>query len=130
MWTRQNCVCDSRSDADPVSIVKPQSKGRVMRTGFVLSTIVLALALGIIAGVSESRLLARALIIGFAPAVWAASCLIERYTGRDLWHFSAPYPHPWARDTGDTASTPPNALGKPVETLVEIDDHSMLPLAA
>ena len=39
-----------------------------MRAAFVLTTIVLALALGIIAGISESRLLTRALIIGFAPA--------------------------------------------------------------
>ena len=66
-----------------------------MRTAFVLTTIVLALALGIIAGISESRLLTRVLIIGFAPAVWAASHVVERLRGRDMWHFTAPYPYPW-----------------------------------
>ena len=101
-----------------------------MRTAFVLTTIVLALALGISAGISESRLLTRALIIGFAPAVWAASYVIERLTGRDMWHFTAPYPYPWMRESGDAASTPPNAPGKPVENLVETDDGSTLPLAA
>ena len=55
-----------------------------MRTAFVLTSIVLALALGIIAGISESRLLTRALIIGFAPAIWAASHVVERLTGRDM----------------------------------------------
>ena len=101
-----------------------------MRTAFVLTTIVLALALGIIAGISESRLLTRALIIGFVPAIWAASRLVERLTGRDMWHFTAPYPNPWMRESGDTASTPPSALGKPVENTVETDDRSTLPLAA
>jgi hypothetical protein len=61
-----------------------------MRTAFVLTTIVLALALGISAGISESRLLTRALIVGFAPVVWAASHLVERLTGRGVWHFTAP----------------------------------------
>ena len=78
-----------------------------MRTNFVLTTIVLALALGIIAGVSESRLLTRALIIGFAPAIWAASHVIERLTGRDLSHFTAPYPYPWMRESREAASTSP-----------------------
>ena len=53
-----------------------------MRTTFVLTTIVLALALGLIAGISESRLLTRALIVGLVPAIWAASHVIERLTGR------------------------------------------------
>ena len=101
-----------------------------MRTTIVLTTIVLALALGIIAGISESRLLTRALIIGFAPAVWAASHVIERFTGRDMWQFTAPYPYPWMRESGDVASTPPSALRKPVETIVETDDRSPIPLAA
>ena len=75
-----------------------------MRTTFVLTTVVLALALGIIAGVSESRLLTRALIVGFAPAIWAASYVIERLTGRDMWHFTAPYPYSWMRERADAAS--------------------------
>ena len=101
-----------------------------MRTAFVLTTIVLALALGIIAGISESHLLTRALIIGVVPAIWAASHVVERLTGRDMWHFTAPYPYPWMRESGDTASTPSGALGKPVENAVETDGRSTLPLAA
>ena len=101
-----------------------------MRTAFVLTTIALALALGIIAGIAESRLLTRALIIGFAPAIWAASRVAERLTGRDMWHFTAPYPYPWMRDSGDAASTPPNTPGKVFEHMVETDDRSTLPLAA
>jgi hypothetical protein len=101
-----------------------------MRTAFVLTTIALALTLGIIAGISESRLLTRALIVGFAPAIWAASRVVERLTGGDMWHFTAPYPYPWMRESADAASTPPSALGKPVETMVETEDRSTLPLAA
>ena len=100
-----------------------------MRTAFVLTTVALALALGIIAGISESRLLTRALIIGFAPAIWAASHAIERFIGRDMWLFTAPYPYPWMRESRHAASTPPT-LGKPVENVVETDDRSTLPLAA
>src|SRR4051812_38216816 len=101
-----------------------------MRTVFVLTTIVLALALGIIAGMSESHLLTRALVVGFVPAMWAASHAVERLTGRDIWHFTAPYPYPWMRESGDAASTPPSALGEPVENTVEADDRSTVPLAA
>ena len=98
-----------------------------MRTAFVLTTVVLALALGIIAGISESGLLTRALIIGFAPAIWAASHMVERLTGGDMWHFTAPYPYPWMRETADAASS---ALGKSVENTVETDDRTTFPLAA
>jgi hypothetical protein len=98
-----------------------------MRTGFVLTTIALALGLGIIGGISESRPLTRALIIGFAPAIWAALHVIERLTGRDMWHFTAPW---WVRESSEVASTPSSALGKPVENMVESDAHSTLPLAA
>jgi len=101
-----------------------------MRTAFILTTIVLALALGIIAGISESRLLTRALIIGFAPVVWAASHVVERLTDRDIWHFTAAYPYPWMRESADAASTSPSALGRHVENTVETDDRTMFPLAA
>jgi hypothetical protein len=63
-----------------------------MRTGFAVTTIVLALALGIIAGASESRLLTRAIVIGLVPAIWAVSHALEWLTGRDMWYFTAPYP--------------------------------------
>ena len=66
-----------------------------MRAGFVLTTVMLALALGIIAAAAESRLLIRALVIGFVPAVWAVSHVLERLTAGDMWHFTAPYPSRW-----------------------------------
>ena len=100
-----------------------------MRTAFVLTTIALALALAIVAGTSDNRLLTRALIIGFAPAIWAASHLVERLTGRDMWHFTAPFPRPWMGGNGE-ASTPPSVHQKSVENVVETDDRSALPLAA
>jgi hypothetical protein len=62
-----------------------------MRAGFVLTTIVLALVLGVIAGASDNRLITRAVFIGFVPAIWAALHVLERLTGRDMWHFTAPY---------------------------------------
>ena len=101
-----------------------------MRTAFALTTIVLALALGIIAGIAESRLFTRALIIGFAPGIWAASHVVERLTGRDMWHFTAPYPYPLMRESTDAASTPPSSLGKPLENTVETNDRTTFPLAA
>jgi hypothetical protein len=55
--------------------------------------VVLAVALGIFAAASESRLLMRALIVGFVPVVWGVSRLFERLTGRDMWRFTAPYPY-------------------------------------
>ena len=100
-----------------------------MRTAFVLTAIVLALALGVVAGVSESRVLTRTLIIGFAPAIWVASRMLERLTGRDMWHFAAPYPYRWMRERGDAASPPPSASGNLIENTVETDG-STLPLAA
>lgn len=101
-----------------------------MRTGFVLTTVGLALALGIIAGVSENRLLTGALVIGLAPAIWAASYVVERLTARDMWHFSAPYPYRWMREHREAAPVPPNTVGKPVENVVETERRSARPLAA
>jgi hypothetical protein len=101
-----------------------------MRTGFVLTTIVLALALGTIAGVADSRLLARVLIIGFVPAIWAASHLLEWLTGREMWQFTAPYPYRWMGERTETAPASPNAAGTAVETTVETDEGSTVPLAA
>lgn len=91
-----------------------------MRTGFVLTTIMAALVLGAIAGVSESRVFTRALIIGFVPAVLAASHWLRRLTGRDMWHFTAPYPYRWMGDEGtQTAPGRPNVLGNAIENTVE-----------
>src|SRR3954462_2890991 len=101
-----------------------------MRTVFVLTTVVLALALGIIAGISESRLLTRALIIGFAPVMWCASHLVERLSGRNMWHFLAPYPYPWMRESAGSASTLPSAVGRRLANRLENDDPTTWPLAA
>ena len=80
-----------------------------MRPVFVLTTVLVALALGVVAAASESRLLIRTLIVGFLPVTWAVSHAIERVAGRDMWHFSAPYPHRWRRHRGGTASPRPNS---------------------
>jgi hypothetical protein len=101
-----------------------------MRTGFVSAIIVLALAFAIIAGVTESRLLTRALVIGFVPAIWAASSVLERFAGRDMWKFAAPYPYRWMREAGDTAALQPHVSRKPVEDPLEPDDQSAVSLAA
>ena len=63
-----------------------------MRAVFVLTTVVLALALGVVVATWESHLLIRALIVGFVPVIWAVSRLLEQVIGRDMWSFSAPYP--------------------------------------
>ena len=101
-----------------------------MRAVFVLTAVVFALALGVVSGASESRLLIRALIIGVVPVIWALSHVVERLMGRDMWHFSAPYPYRWMRDRSETAETPPNAVRKPVRVRQETDDRATLPLAA
>jgi len=101
-----------------------------MRSMFVLTTVALALALGIVGAASESRVLLRALIVGFVPVMWGVSLLFERLTGRDMWHFHAPYPYRWMREEGDTARRRPTSPGKPVEDSTERDERSALPLAA
>jgi hypothetical protein len=61
-----------------------------MRAIFVFTVVIIALALGAVVGASESRLLTRTLVVGFIPVMWALSYAIERVSGRDMWHFSAP----------------------------------------
>lgn len=101
-----------------------------MRAVFVLTTVVVALALGVTAAASESRLLIRTLIVGFVPVIWAASHAIERVTGRDLWHFSAPSPESVeasSRRHGEAAIELPS---EPVAVRQKTDHPSTLPLAA
>jgi hypothetical protein len=86
-----------------------------MRAGFILTTIVLALVLGIVAAATESRLLTRALVIGFFPAIWVVSHALKRFAGHDLWHFTAPYAYRWMRKEGETAGPPPRVLRQPVD---------------
>jgi hypothetical protein len=77
-----------------------------MRAAFVMGTVVLALALGVGAALSDSGLFLSIAPIGMVPVVWGASHLIERLTGRALWHFSAPSPYRWMREVGDSALAP------------------------
>ena len=101
-----------------------------MRSGFVFTTIVLALALGIIAGASESRLLTRTLVVGLVPVFWAVSHVLARHTGRDMWHFAAPYPYRRMRDGGEAALPRPDVSRESVHEPVEAGERSPLPLAA
>ena len=77
-----------------------------MRGVFVLATIVIVLALGVVAGAAESLLLSRVLIVGLVPAIWVAARAIERFSGRELWRFKAPYPYDESTfSPGDPART-------------------------
>jgi hypothetical protein len=102
----------------------------IMRTGFVLSTVVLALALGGFVAASESRLLTGALIFGFVPVLWAVSRAVERAAGGDMWHFSAPYPYTSTPSRAHTTTAASNPGRKPVEVRERTDDRSTMPLAA
>jgi len=100
-----------------------------MRAVFVLTTVVLAL--GVVAAASDSPLLVRALIVGFVPMMWAVSHAIERLAaGRDVWHFTAPYPYRWMPHRRDTATPRPSSGRRAVEVRQEAEDRAILPLAA
>jgi len=62
--------------------------------------------------------------------LWAVSRAIEGATGRDMWHFSAPYPYQWRGPRGDSKTTVPKSSRKPVDVRQETDDRSTIPLAA
>jgi hypothetical protein len=100
-----------------------------MRAGFVLTTIVLALALGVIAAAAESGLVTRALVIGSVPVMWSFSRLLERLSGRDMWHFTAPYPYRWMRKDSETAPQP-GRVAESADQPLEPDGRSTLPVAA
>ena len=101
-----------------------------MRAVFVLTTVVVALALGVVAAASESRLLIRTLIVGFVPAIWAVSHAIERLTGRDMWHFSAPSPESVDASSRGHDEAAVELRPEPVAVRQKTDDRSTLPLAA
>lgn len=101
-----------------------------MRAIFVLTTVILALTLGVVAGTSENRLWIRALIIGIVPAMWGVSRAVERLTERDMWHFGAPYPYRWMRHRAETAIAPPSSGREPIDVRQTTEDRSRLPLAA
>ena len=101
-----------------------------MRAAFVLGTLLLALVLGIFAALSGSRVVVATLTIGFMPVIWGASRLIDRVTGRGMWHFSAPYPYRWMREAGDAAkpaSRHPATQGEPPPANRDV---APLPIAA
>ena len=61
--------------------------------------LVFALAIGVVAGTwyASSRL-AGWLAIGSVPVLWGLLYFIERVIGRDIWHYTAPYPY-WSMQT-------------------------------
>lgn len=95
-----------------------------MRAVFVLTTVALALLLGIVAAASESRVLIGALIVGFAPVMWAVSHGIEWLTGRDIWEFGAPYPYRWMV-IEETRRTPPSHSWAPLPSGAENSRRSV-----
>jgi hypothetical protein len=101
-----------------------------MRAAFFLTTLVLALALGVLAGASESRLFLRALIVGAVPAIWALSHVVERLMGRGMWQDRAPYPYRWMRDPDQAPMPPPNAVRDADERQRQSDARAALRRAA
>jgi hypothetical protein len=102
----------------------------MMRAIFVVTTVLVALASGVVAAASDSRLLLRMLIIGFIPMLGAASYAAERLTGGDLWQFRAPYPYRWMQPQGETARRRPKSAHRAVERPPHTDDRATLPVAA
>jgi hypothetical protein len=68
-----------------------------MRASFLLTTLMLALGFGIVSAVTGSGLVTGALLIGLLAVTWGMWRAVERVTGKDLWHFRAPYPYRWMR---------------------------------
>jgi len=101
-----------------------------VRAAFVMGTVLLALALGVGAAVSDSRPFVVVLTIGMAPLIWGVSHLIERLTGRDLWHFSAPYPYRWMREAGEPAMASPARVATHRERGLPTRELSPAPFAA
>jgi hypothetical protein len=95
-----------------------------------MGTVVLALVLGVGAALSDSRVFVAIATIGMAPLIWGASHLIERLTGRALWHFSAPYPYRWMRDVGEPAMAPPKRVAAHRARDLASRELSPAPLAA
>ena len=55
-----------------------------------------ALIAGVLAGTWEGGArLAGWLAVGLVPVMWTLLYLIERVTGRQIWHYTAPYPYRW-----------------------------------
>jgi hypothetical protein len=54
-------------------------------------TVLLAVTLGVLAALVDSRLFVGIVTIGVPATIWGGSHLIERLTGSDFWHFDAPH---------------------------------------
>jgi hypothetical protein len=68
--------------------------------------LVFALALGVVAGTwYASSPLAGWLAIGSVPVLWGLMHLIERVTGREIWHYRAPYPYSSMQAAGKKGET-------------------------
>jgi hypothetical protein len=56
--------------------------------------VAIALLVGVIVGMLDvAGPLAGWLAVGLLPVVWTLLYLIERATGRGIWHYSTPYPY-------------------------------------
>ena len=58
--------------------------------------LIIALSVGVLAGMLElSAPLLGWLAIGLVPLLWTLLYLTERVIGREIWHYTAPYPYGW-----------------------------------
>jgi hypothetical protein len=78
-----------------------------MRAAFVLGTVVLAVALGVLIAVSGNGLASAAVAAAFVWAIWAVSRGLERALGHGLWHFGAPYVYRSIREPSEAVLPPP-----------------------
>lgn len=87
----------------------------------VLSGLSIALSVGVLAGTLElGTRLVGLLAIGLVPVVWTLLYLTERVTGREIWHYAAPYPYRWMRvETVTEASHLENAQKHELATEAE-----------
>jgi len=78
-----------------------------------------ALGIGVVAGTCyASSRLAGWLAIGSVPVLWGLLYFIERVIGRDIWHYTAPYPY-WSMQTaGKNGETVAQDAPRRSETVV------------
>ncbi len=65
----------------------------MIRMIVVLVGVVVAAAAGMAGALWGAPKLAGFIALGLIPATWGIVALIERSTGRALWHFAPPYPY-------------------------------------
>ena len=87
--------------------------------------LIIALLVGVLAGMLElSAPLVGWLAIGVVPFLWTLLYLTERVIGREIWHYTAPYPYGWMQvETVMEASHPESA---PKHELAAEADHIRL----